>query len=443
MKLTKRFFICSALILFAAVLPLQSCGQKNKYFTELGNAYTYNADSRTFVKYPSELMFEPDEILIYSPLDSGTLTAEYQTFSLTLEKHDHIAGSFYDYTVDIAYTVQNNALVLANTPGLLPPYEYFIPGSSTDSLIITVGDENAYSVDLTSRTAQKLFNDADFESYFSKSSIKNLVFARVISVSPDGKYILYISNRDYIDDSQHNSFDLYCYDMHTGRESHIMNFNDKEVLTWDKEQPDGFLYRELITSGADGARSYSPIYRHSFEDGRQYIFMNLNEKYRVYDMADDDHIYILRKGAEIELELFEGSEEIIQKAALYVANIYTKEIFSVDPGKYTEISEFMMSETQEYFAFWGSHVNRQGIMFTELVTIHTETNDIVAHYEQNVGNYFIDSFCWLPDNILAVNFIDLTDINKGSCRLHKISHYFSPGGFYEPATSIEDLLDPH
>ena len=439
----KRLFYYPALILLCLLaLLLNSCSSATKHFTAINGAYVFNAESDTLVKYPSDFMFEENEILIYSPEDSRTQAAEYQTVRLTLQSHDYNVGGFYDYAIEIAYTVHNNKLIIASIPNQMPIYEHFIIAGSTDSVIITVGDENAYLVNLTNATAQKLFNDTDFNNYFNKDSIKSLVFARVISVSPDGRYILYISNRNYIDDMLANSFDLYYYDMQTAAETYIMNFYDKEILTWDKSNPASFLYRELRISSADGARTFSPVLRHSIEDNRQYMFLNLNEKYRAYEMMDDEHIYVLRRSAERTVEMFEGHEEIIQTAALYIANIYGRDMFSVDPGRYTTVTDVKMSDTKEYLAFWGSYINRQGVILTELVTIHAETNDIVSHYEQTVDDYYIDSFYWMPNNILAVNFINLTDFNRDACRLHEIKHTFRLNVFQEGSTSIPALEDP-
>ena len=443
----KRLFYYSALILCLLscfcllILLLNSCGSANKHFSALNDAYIFDADSNTLVKYPSDFMFEENEFLLYSPENSRTQVAEYQTVTLNLQAHDNILGGFYDHIIEIAYTIQNNKLIIASVPRQMPTFDYFTIDGSTDTLIITVSDENAYLVNLTDGSAQKLFNDANFNNYFSRDSIKPLVFARVIRVSPDGRYILYISNRDYIDDSLTNSFDLYYYDMQTGAETYIMNFYDKEVLTWDKNNPGSFLYRELRISSTDGARTFSPILRHSIQDNQQYMFLNLNEKYRAYEMMDDEHIYILRRSAERSVEMLEGHEEIIQTAALYIANIYTREMFAVDPGRYTTVMDVKMSDTGEYLVFWGSYINRQGIILKEVVTIHIESNDIVSHYEQNVDNYVINSFYWLPNNVLAINFINLTDFNKDSCRLHRITHTFRLNVFQEAMTGIPALED--
>jgi hypothetical protein len=150
----------------------------------------------------------------------------------------------------------------------------------------------------------------------------------------------------------------------------------------------------------------------------------------------------LHRGPERTIELFEGQEETIQTSALYIANIYTGEIFAVDSGRYTAVMNVTMSDTKEYLAFWGSYVDRQGIAVTELVTIHIASNDIVSHYEQqDVDNFYIDSFHWLPNNILGVNFINLVDLNRDAFRLHRIAHSFRTNVFQEPQpnTDIPDL----
>jgi hypothetical protein len=416
----KRLFCYSALILF---LLLNSCGSANKHFTEIRGAYIFDAGSGALIKYPSDFMYEENEFLAYSPDDSRTSVIDYQKVRLSLQAHDYVIGGFYDHIIEIAYAVQNNKLILASVPDQMPIYDYFLIGGSSDTLVITVGDENAYLVNLSTGNARKLFNDSRFNNYFNKDSIKNLVFARVISVSPDGRYLLFVSNRNFMDDMQPNHFDLFAIDTHT---------------FIDKNNPGSFLYRELRIS-ADGARTFSPILRHSTEDGRQYMFLNLNASLREYEMLDDEHIYIMRRSAERAVEMFDGHEEIIQTAVLYVANIYTREIFAVDPGRYTTVTNVKMSDTGEYLAFWGSYINRQGVILTEVVTLHIASNDIVSHYEQNVDNYIIRSFYWLPNNVLAVNFFNLTDFSRDACRLHRITHTFRGNAFLDAVVpSLEE-----
>lgn len=437
----KRLLSCFIFVL-CSLLFLHSCGQyANKYFMELKSAYIYDKPASALIKYPSEILYESNEILTYSAENSETLPAEYQTVKLTLQTHDDIRNQFVDWHIEIAYAVLNNKLVFADIPKQMQVYEHYTLGSSTDSVIITIGDDNAYLVNLSSASAIKLFDDSDFNTYFNKSSIKPLVFARVISVSPDGRHILYISNRDYIDDSQPNSYDLYHYDSQTETEAKIMNFDNKQVLTWDKNNPNSFLYREQIISSENGARTYSPMLRHSLENTRDYVFLNLNEKYRAYEMMDDEHIYILYKGEEQTIERANAEDYVYQKAALYIANIYTHEMFIVDPGMYINVMNVTLSDTKEYLAFWGSYVNNSGLAFTNLVTIHIQTNDIVAQYEQTVDKYVIDSFYWCPDNILAINFINMNEPTKDVCRFHKITHTFKLNPVQEAAAGITHNLD--
>ena len=415
----KKLLCCLSLIMCAAIFAA-SCGIANKHFMEITGAFSFDAESGTLIKYPSLFMFEPNEILIYNPANSRTQAAEYSVTRVTVQRHDSIMGTFDSSLIEIAHTVQNGRLVIASVPLQMPLFNYFRLGDSTDSLIITAGDENAYLVDLSNATARRLFDERAFGDYFRRDSIKQLVFARVVSVSPDGRFILYISNRNFMDDMALNSFDLFYFDMQTGRENFIMNFYGKEVISWDRDSPSSFLFRELIIS-PDGARTFSPIYSYSLEAGRRDIFLNINERYRGYEIIDDEHIYILRND-QIIVETPDGDQEILEISTLYVANIYTREMFAVDPGRYTSVMNVKVSDTGEYIAFWGFFVNRQGIALTELVTIHVESNDIVAQYEQNVDNYTIDSFYWLPGNILGVNFINRTNPDRHAFRLHRIAH---------------------
>lgn len=422
----KRLIFC--VFILCSLLFLHSC-TANRHFMELRAMYSFDAEAQALIKYPSpELMFEPNEILAYCPETSRTSPLEFRVIYVTLQKHDNIIGGFYDYDIAIAYTVHNGRLLLASIPNMLPLYEYFRFGSSTDSVIVTVGNENAYLVNLSNSSAERLFSYGDFIDYFDRDSIKDLIFAQVLSVSPDGRYVLYRSNRNYIDDATPNNFDLFYLDMQTGNEARIMNFQDKEILTWDKNNPGSFLFRELQTA-RDGTRNFSPILSYSLVSGTQSVFLNLNEKYRAYEMIDDEYIYILRRVTDEET----GHTTNI----LYIANIYTHEMFSLDVGIYHAVHNVKISDTKDYIVFLGEYMTPIGWILTEIVTVHIATNDIVPQYDQRVETFNITSFYWAPNNVLIVNFRNMTDLYRDLCRFHRITH--SARGVEHRVNRIYDL----
>lgn len=426
----KRLLIC-LFVISCSLLFLYSCAV-NKHFAELRGAFSYDAAAQAFIKYPSEFMYEPNEFLAYYPENSRTRSLEYQILELTFQAHDAIIGEVYDYDIKIAFTVHNNRLLVANIPRYLPLFNYFRVGNSTDLLIITVSDDNAYLVNLNDGSIQRLLDDSNFGNYFNRESIKTLVFARVLSVSPDGRYILFTSNRNFMGDGMPNHSELFAYDIQTGTQTKIMEFNDnKELLTWDRYNPDSFLFREERIA-RDGMRYFTPIFRYSLSSGEQSVFLNIGERYRAYQMAGEEHIYVMVRTTNEETGRI--------SASLYIANIYTHETFAVDVGAYNiNIWNVRISDSGEYLAFWGSYMIPTGIVLTDVVTIHIPTNHIMPQYEQSVNQFVINSFYWAPNNILMINFIDTTAPIDGSRnRFHRITH--SASGVEPNVTAVHGFV---
>jgi len=385
-------------------------------------------------------MLEPGELLAYYPENSRTRVLEYTVTYLTLQRHDDILGGFFDFPIEIAYTVHNGRLILARPPNLLPRFDYFRIGDYTDRLIISAGHDGIYlaHLDGENSSVQCLWGhdirQQQFEQYFDRESIKNLVFAQLLSVSPDGRYVLFESNRNYMDDALTTNFELFAIDLRGGNmpqalnHTRIMDFNNMEILTWDRYNPDSFLFRESRIA-PDGTRYSSPIMRYSLGGGGQSVFLDVGERYRAYQMVDDEHIYIFRR------ETDEETGHVT--TGLYVANIYTHEMFSVDTGIYSNVWDVRLSDTGEYIAFWASYMNQVGWVLVDLVTVHIPTNDLMPQYEQSVDNFFIHSFYWAPGNILITNFINTTELYRDLSRFHRITHTGRAG---EPRAGSADSL---
>jgi hypothetical protein len=404
------------------VLGISSCG--HKYFLELKASYNYDKDSGVLIKFPSEITFEANEIITYE--NKKTTTIEYEIANAVLPKRNSTTGELTDTIISIAYTVYNDKLIFPAIPMQYSAHNYFILGNSTDSVIVTIDNENAYLVNLKESTLKKLYNDADFDSYFEEAGKDTkFIYAKTISISPDGKYLLYVSKRNYLKDGSPNSLDIYFYDIQTGEETKIMNFEGKEFLCWEKLDINpgasgNFLFRETSVSKTEGRRIYSPIKRYSITQSAEDIFSTIKlngEILNTYEMIDGQYAYIF-KSEQKEIDGVKSKENTI-----YIADIYSGEIkFTVDTEKYSSVWHIVISGNKEYIAFFGSYLNVNGIAIPEILTLHLETNDLVAQYEQIEGDYFIDSFEWCPDNTLLVNFQNTINLYKDLCRLHTITH---------------------
>jgi len=417
-KIKSSFFFI--FVILFVIGGMCGCAGGKKYFLELKASYTYDKDTGILKKFPSELKWAPDEILSYNPEDKKTTALEYETLALTLPKRDYKTGEILDYNITMAYTVYNDKLIFTEVPIQYAPHDYFIINNSTDSVIVTIDDENAYLINLNDGSIKKLYNDKDFDNFFVKNSEQKLIYAKTLSISPDGKYLIYLSNRDYIKDTSSRSVDIYSYDIQTGTETKIMNFDNKEFLCWEKNEPRNFLFREISTK--DGKRVYSDILRYAVPEygsgaKPRLIMKEINEKYKSYEMIDDQYIY-----AVISRQKDDSNSVTSKETTIYILDIYSNEILSIDAGKYSTIWHVTMSESKEYLAFFGSYINVAGIAIPEVITLNINTNVIIPQYEQSDGEYFIDSFSWCPDNVLAVNFVNTGELYKDLCRLHSIDH---------------------
>ena len=361
---------------------LCGCGIGKKYFAELKGAYHYDREDSILKKSPSEITWEDGELLEYLPEGKKTKALEYQILELALPKRNYATGEISDYRIHMAYTVHNGKLIFTEIPILYAPHKCFVLGNSTDSAVVEIGDGNAFLVNLADASAKKLYDDGD---------------ARTISISPDGKYLLYTSNMD-----------IYCHDMESGTASKLMNFDGKEFFGWDMENYGSFLFREKSVSASSGKSIYSDIFRYSMASSKEDTFFSLDAGYVNYEPTGARHVYRPEKRQD--------------ETAIDIYDIYSGEAISVSAGEYSMIWHVELSESEEYAAFFGSYINADKMAIAEIVTVNTKTNSLVAHYEQGQGEYFIDSFEWLPDNVLAINFINTATPYRDLCRLHNIDH---------------------
>jgi len=400
-------FFALACVFFAC-----GCGLWNKYFLELDGAYFYDRQSFILKKSRSEVTWNENEILLYSPETKKTTPIEYELMELTLPKRDYATGEMSDYRIIMAYALHEGNVIFTEVPYFYAPHKYFILGGSQDSAIVTIDDENAFLVNLTEMSAKKLFDDSGFGSYFDKNAENKLIYAKLLSASPDGKYLLYLSNRDYIKENTPKSIGLYRYDMQTGAEGKIMDFGDMEFLGWEEGSPGNFLFRESTFLPTEGKRIYSDIRRYSIPQSAEDIFFSFGEKHINYEMTGNRHAYAV--------ETAETNEK--KETLICIYDIYSGETLSVSAGKYSLIWHVELSESKKYAAFFGSYLNAEAMAIAEIITVNTETNKMVPEYEQSQGDYYIDSFEWLPGDVLALNFINAARPYFDLCRLYDITH---------------------
>ena len=418
MKLS-LFLICITVCLIFS--GIYGCGVGTKYFLELKASYQYDKNTGVLVKFPSEVTWEPEEILSYSSADKKTQILEYEVFDLTLPKRNYYTGEIENYKTVVAYTVYNDKLVFAEVPIQYAPHEYYIINNSVDSVIVTIDNENAFLVNLKDASFKKLFNDSDIDNFFGKGGSSKLIYAKTISISPDGKYILYLSNRDYIQEVTSHSVDIYVYDIQTGSEKKIMNFDNRDFLCWEKDSTDrsgnsgNFLFRESKVSSRDGIKFYSDIFRYSITNSKDDLFFPIEYDYNNYEMIGDQYIY------SVSSEFADG-QRIKKNTVISLIDIYSNEIKSVNIGKYSVVWNLRISESGNYLALFGSYLNPQSIAIPEVITVNIETSNIRAHYEQSEGKYFLDTFFWCPDDVLSINFLNTYDVYKDLCRFISINH---------------------
>ena len=391
---------------FASIFGICGC-QWNKYFSELKGAYFYDRKNSILKKSPSEMTWDANEILLYSPETKKTSVIKYDLVELTLPKRD-AAGEISDYAINMAYAIHEGKLIFTEVPVFYAPHEYFMIGDSSDSVVVTIDDENAFLVNLNELSAKKLFDDAGFGGYFEKNAANKLTYAKLISISPDGRYFLYLSNRGYIKENMPGSADIYCLDGKTGTESKIMNFDNMEFLGWETGNPGNFLFRGASLSAADGKKTYSDIRRYAMAEMREDVFFSFGAERINYEMSGGRYAYTTEKSEKETL--------------INIYDIYSDEMFSVSTERYSLIWHMELSESKEYVAFFGSYINPDGMAIAEIVTVNAETGNMVPQYEQSQGEYFIDSFEWLPDNVLALNFVNTARPYHDLCRLYDIGH---------------------
>jgi len=372
--------MAAILLTLAFVFGVGGCGLWNKYFLELKGAYFYDREGSILKKSPSEITWEENELLLYSPETRKTTPIGYELLELTLPKRT-ATGEMSDYVIHMAYATHEGRLIFTGVPRMYAPHDYFA-FNSPDSVVVSIDGYNAYLVNVKEASAKKLFDGAGP--------------AKTIGVSPDGRYVLYLSNGE-----------LFCLDIESGAQYKVMNFDDREFLGWEADRAN-FLFRDTALYDAGGRKIYSDIRRYALPDLREDVFFSFEEGKHNYEMSGGRYAYT--------------TEKTEKGTVITIHDIYSGETLSVNVGNYSLIWHIELSESREYVAFFGSYINAAGMAIAEIVGVNTETGRMVPEYEQGQGQYFIDSFEWLPGNVLMLNFINTADLYQDLCRLYEIKH---------------------
>ena len=417
-KLRIWFAIVIQIILFSLILS--SCGliegiAANRYFRELSASYTYDSESQVLKKLASEIEIdEKNEFMIFDGKNAKPLT--YETVNVQLREN---------ISINITYTVHNGKLIIAEVPIIASNrYEYFMIDGSTDKFIAE-DRAGSYLVNLSDLSAMPFMSLGGFQPY--EADIK------LFSISPDGKYMLYYARHSESRGANIKEFYLCAYDISSNTPYSLIGFentadlSDWEFLCWEKGNSGSFLYREKYID-IYGIERHSNIYRYSIASQTSNVFLEIDAKYSNYEMVDDEHIYA---------HSYKSSH---MNGVLYIKNIYTREEKAVVLPRYAITWQMSLSENKEYAALCSLYIDMNGHQVTRLVTVNLETNDIRFYYElgyePGLESYDMHSFYWYPDNILAVNFVNIVNLYNDICRFHRVNHIKSN----IPSGNLEEII---
>jgi hypothetical protein len=364
-------------------------------------AYSFDAEAQVLKKFASETQVdEKNEFMVFGGSYKKVKPLKYETASVMLP----LSGSAVETEVKIYYTVNNGRLILAEEPEYqVPHYEHFILNGVTDSVIIQTKDSGVNLVNLNDLSIESL--NVDLAGGYLDTPGGVIFDFKILSVSPDNKYLLYFLNLE--------STDLHLYDMVSRKITRIMDFNKKDFLGWTDNSSDAFLYREKITR-SDGTQSYSDIYKWYLHESKTDIFLEIDKQYTHYEMLDSEHIYAYSYDARD------------MNGVLYIKNIYTWEVKAAVLPRYTYVWNLALSKSKEYAGLCALFIDGAGNQVSRIITVYLETNDIRSYYELGyevgIEKYAVGSFYWCPENVLIVNFINGVNLYEDFCRFHKVNH---------------------
>ena len=78
----------TACVVLLGIVLLYFSSVRSRHFAELKASYAYCGDNNILIKFPSELVFQPNELLAYNPENRRTSAVEYTTLNLTLPARD-------------------------------------------------------------------------------------------------------------------------------------------------------------------------------------------------------------------------------------------------------------------------------------------------------------------------------------------------------------------
>lgn len=383
-------------LLILTLLLLPGCGGAGqRYMFSLNSAYIYDAHTSLFISSSQEFKYSDKTFFNIKNTNPVYQKGTVKDYSIPADYTN--SGSEIKFTV--SYIIEDGKLCIA--PPLLDNKTfmaaYVLPDEK--SAVFVFNHSDVFVIDVTEDKITPVF-----ESVLPEES--GLVWADIISISPDGQYLLYKSNRNNLS-SDIKSFDLFVKNLVSGEDNLIMNFDKKEFITWSEEEDESFLYREDVTESGVSVKKYSEIFTYSFATNKSKVFWNMKDKFRGYEIIDDTYFYI-HAGRVLD-----------------IVNYYNKDLIFIDTGMYSKLNDLKLSPDGAYAVMYGMHTNIDGKLITEVISIHLETNNTISHTEDSVRSYIVDSYDFGKrndgTNIMVINYFDTSTL-KYKSEFYTITH---------------------
>lgn len=390
-KTTALIFV----MIFASFISPGCARAGQRYMFSLKFACIYDSNTGLFVNASQEFNYSDKTFISVKNTKPVYKKGTVKDYSIPAQYTK--SGSEIKFAV--GYIIQDGKLCIA--PPLLYgttfASAYVLPDEK--SAVFVFNHADVFVIDVTEDKITPVFDSVLTQN-------ERLVWADIISISPDGQYLLYKSNRNYVA-SNANSFDLFAKNLVSGEDDLIMNFDKKEFISWNKEENESFLYREDITESGMSSKKYSEIFTYSLEENESKVFWNMKEKFRGYEIIDDTYLYI-----------HDGR-------VLDIVNYYNKDLIFIDTGMYSKINDLKLSPDNGYAAMYGMHTNIDGKLITEVISIHLETNNTISHTEDSVNSFIVDSCHFAKrddgENVLVINYFDTGNL-KYKSEFYVINH---------------------
>lgn len=384
------------LILVCAAIIVPGCSRAGqKYMLSLNFACIYDNHTGLFVNASQEYNYSDKTFISIKNSKPVYKKETVKNYSISAE----YTKSGSEIKFKVCYIIEDGKLCIA--PPLLYDMTftaaYVLPDEK--SAVFLFNNAEAFVINVVEDKPAPVFDS-------TVAAGDGLVWADIISISPDGQYLLYKSNRNNFS-SDAESFDLFVKNLVSGEDRLIMNFDKKEFISWNKEEDGSFLYREDITESGAARKKYSEIFTYSLDKNEGKVFWNMKDKFRSYEIIDDIYLYI-----------HDGR-------VLDIVNYYNKDLIFIDTGMYSILKDLKLSLDTGYAVMYGMHTNIDGKLITEVISIHLETNNMISHTEDAFQSYVVDSYYFGKredgTNVLIINYFNTAAL-KYKSEFYVINH---------------------